>query len=110
MICILGATGVCGGLFVSIFLSANDAYYVNVLTLKIVSLSSSASIGLLTAFDMVNKRNKYRAAWRFWYGKYMLYEIGSITIEQLLQYYEHAEQMVGNLNYSFNTTTAKNDS
>jgi hypothetical protein len=63
----LGTTSIIGGMFVSVFIGSD---IIIPIYLKIISFISTAAIAVLSSFDMVNNRNKYRNAWRLLNAKY----------------------------------------
>jgi len=108
-ICVLGIIAVGGGLFVSVFLGFNSN--IPEWLFKVSSFLSSFSIALLTAFDMVNNKNKYRNAWRLLNAKYLTYNAGKININELINWYEQSEEIIGNINFYYSSVKheEKND-
>jgi len=96
----LGITAIVGTLFVSTFIGTNEI--IPNWLLKTISCLSSVCLALIAAFNMVANRNKYRNAWRLLNSKYLLFQAGYIDLQELLHYYERAEEMIGNLNFSYN--------
>ncbi|MFA6245579.1 MAG: hypothetical protein WC615_01480 [Mucilaginibacter sp.] len=100
-ICVLGISAVAGGLFVSVFLGFDNN--IPQWLFKLSSFLSSISIALLTAFDMVNNKNKYRNAWRLLNAKYLTYKAGKINIYELINWYERSEEIIGNINFNYSS-------
>ena len=69
--------------------------------IKILACISTASITLLTAFNVVQKGNNARTAWRILNAALYRFENGLYTMEQLIHCYEIGERLVGDTDFSF---------
>ena len=62
-----------------------------------LSFIAAVSIGLLSAFDLGSKANRVRRAWRILNVSLMRYEKGKLPIENLLEKYLEAEEIIGDV-------------
>lgn len=67
---------------------------------KMFTFAASASIGLLTAFDIGGKANAVRRAWRNLQTAVLRYqEDSAYELSSLLEEYKRGEEAVGDVNY-----------
>lgn len=69
--------------------------------IKVLACISTASLTLLTAFNVVNKGNNARQAWRILNAAIYKYETGEIEIKDLIYAYEIGEKILGNVEFSY---------
>ena len=73
--------------------------------LKILACTSTASLTLLTAFNVVKKGNNSRKAWRILNAALYKYDSNVFSIEQLINDYEVGESIVGDVDFSYGVTS-----
>jgi hypothetical protein len=60
---------------------------------------AAIAIGCISAFELGNKANNFRNAWRVLYAAMLRFEEETeYTVEQLIQSYEIAEKLIGDVN------------
>jgi hypothetical protein len=62
-----------------------------------IAFTAAVSVGLLSAFDLGSKANRVRRAWRILNVSLMRYKKGKLPIEQLLEKYFEAEEIIGDV-------------
>jgi hypothetical protein len=62
-----------------------------------VSFTAAVCIGILSAFDLGSKANRVRRAWRILNVSLMRYRKGKLPIEELLNIYLQAEEIIGDV-------------
>jgi hypothetical protein len=76
-------------------------------TIKILAFASTASLTLLTAFNVVKKSNNARKAWRILNAAVYKFEQGIYTMRDLINAYEIGEEIVGDVDFSFGLSSEK---
>ena len=70
-------------------------------TIKVLASISTASLALLTAFNVVQKGNNARQAWRILNAAIYKFETGIYTMKELIHDYEIGEKIVGDVDFSY---------
>ena len=77
--------------------------------IKILACISTASLTLLTAFNVVKKGNNARQAWRILNAALYKYETGVYSIEELIHAYEVGEKIVGDVDFSYGVASKSDE-
>jgi len=67
--------------------------------LSILSLSAGMAVGAVSAFGWARKANRMRRAWRMVSAARLRYLTGVRDIEYLIDVYERAESIIGDVNF-----------
>jgi hypothetical protein len=78
--------------------------------LKIIACTSTTSLTVLTAFNVVKLANDRRRAWRLLNIALSKYLAGCYTMAQLLQDYEEAETIVSTVDFQYGSTVKDENS
>jgi hypothetical protein len=89
---LLGLVAIVSSIVIAARISTLDPHI-----LEWLALSSAISVGLQTGFDLGEKANRFRRAWRILKVSYFSYEKNIHGIDQLIKDYDRAEEMVGDV-------------
>jgi hypothetical protein len=88
---VLGIISLASSLFLAVALGSE----ISVAATKILAFVSSLSTGIIFSFNLVEKSNRARRAFRVLLNAVMLYQHGQIEIKELLERYSQAEDLLG---------------
>jgi len=75
--------------------------------LKVLACTSTISLTLLTAFNIVGKGNNARKAWRVLNAGIYNYESGIWTMTELIRSYEEGERIMCDVDFSYGMAPPK---
>ncbi|MGI4886220.1 MAG: hypothetical protein ACRYFR_14790 [Janthinobacterium lividum] len=88
---VLGVINLASSLLLAVMLGTD----ISVGVAKILAFVSSLSTGIIFSFNLVEKSNRARRAFRILLNAVMLYQHGKIEMEELLERYSQAEDHLG---------------
>ncbi|MBB5396526.1 hypothetical protein [Mucilaginibacter sp. AK015] len=97
---LLGCIAIISSVFVTTFIASDTAKYSSEY-LPYVSFASTASLTLITAFNLGAKANNCRAAWRYLDYAFSRYKTKEITIAELLKARFEAETIMGGVDFQY---------
>jgi hypothetical protein len=99
---ILGCIAIISSVFVTTFIAGSTTTVSYRDYLPFVSFASTASITLITAFNLGTKANSCRTAWRYLDYTFSRYKTGEITMAELLKAKFEAETILGGVDFQYN--------
>lgn len=94
----LGFIAIISSVFVTTFLATNIHYVV----LPYISFTATASLTLITAFNLGTKANNCRKGWRHLHYAFAQYKADLIKIPELLAARAEAETILGGVDFQYN--------
>ena len=79
-----------------------DFNFMNDLIIKILAFLSALAYTIMTAYNLPNKANNARNAWRILRKAMFLYESKNLEIKGLIEAYHEGESVIGAVDFHFN--------
>jgi len=98
---ILGATAIIGSVFVTTFISEQEPKSELTSVLPFISFISTSCLTLTTAFNLSNKANNCRKAWRHLEYAYNIYKGTNSDIKALIDAKMEAEEIIGGVEFKY---------
>jgi hypothetical protein len=111
LISFLGVVAIGGSLFVTTFLGYSDNdYHIPNIVFKVVSFISAASLTTLSSFNIVQRKNAFRHAWRVLSNAYLKFKAKEINELELINVYKECELSIGNVKINLSDNYVRHSS
>ncbi|MBE9584023.1 hypothetical protein IM792_06140 [Mucilaginibacter sp. JRF] len=105
---VLGLIAISSSVFVTTFVSGSLQSGVYKDALPYVSFAATASLTLITAFNLGNKANNCRKGWRYLHYAFARYKADIIKLPELLKARDEAETILGGVDFQYNPKPTPN--